>query len=53
MKIVESVCGNCGAKDTLYPVSVDGGNAVWRCENCGGVFEEKTEEEEEEGEEAG
>ena len=43
MKIVESVCGNCGAKDTLFPVPVDEGPQVWRCEECGGVFREHEE----------
>ena len=48
MKIVESVCGNCGAKDTLYPVSIGKDTLAWRCEECGGVFEEKKEELDEE-----
>jgi rubredoxin len=44
MRIVESVCGNCGAKDTLFPVPEEG-TRRWRCENCGHVFEEENENE--------
>ena len=45
MKIVESVCGNCGAKDSLFPVPRGEGPQAWRCEACGEVFREKEEEE--------
>lgn len=47
MKIVESVCGNCGAKDTLFPVSGDDSNTLWRCGNCGKTFEEESKTENE------
>lgn len=46
MKIVESVCGNCGAKDSLFPVPREEGPQAWRCEACGEVFREKQEDEE-------
>ena len=38
VKIIETVCGGCGAKDSLVPVR--GEEGVWRCKNCGEVFEE-------------
>lgn len=40
MKIVETVCGNCGAKDTLFPLREDG-TRLWKCRSCGEVFEEE------------
>lgn len=48
MKIVESVCGNCGAKDTLFPVSGDSDLTLWKCKNCGKTFKEERETENEE-----
>ena len=48
MRIVESVCGECGAKDTLFPVPAEDGPTRWRCENCGEVFEEQGGDEEDE-----
>lgn len=47
MKVIESVCGNCGAKDSLFPVPRGEGPQEWRCEACGKVFREKEEDEEE------
>jgi rubredoxin len=41
MKIVETVCGNCGAKDTLFPL--EDGTRLWKCGSCGEVFEEENE----------
>jgi ribosomal protein L37AE/L43A len=38
VKIFETVCGGCGAKDSLVPVRGEGG--VWRCEACGEEFTE-------------
>ncbi|MCX2818369.1 hypothetical protein EGH25_03255 [Haladaptatus sp. F3-133] len=40
MKIIETVCGGCGSKDSLVPVRDENGVHVWRCEECGGEFEE-------------
>lgn len=42
VKIIETVCGGCGAKDSLVPVR--GEEGVWRCESCGEVFEETTQD---------
>jgi len=39
MRILESVCGECGARDCLFPVS--GEETQWRCTECGTVFEEE------------
>jgi ribosomal protein L37AE/L43A len=38
VRIFESVCGSCGAKDSLVPA--EGEEGVWRCRNCEGEFEE-------------
>jgi rubredoxin len=43
MKIIESTCGECGAKDRLFPVP-DEDPPVWKCTECGAVFEEEKKE---------
>lgn len=43
MKIVESVCGNCGARDSLFPLPEGEGPQAWKCEECGETFREEVE----------